>query len=292
MGVPNNQSAKMPRTLVDLTIVGPDREGIVSAITSFIFKSGGNIEAINQNVVKGIFGMHLEASFDSMPSRDYLERGLESLTKELNVEIGSRFREKGTLKRLAVLVSKETHCLRAILKEQASGDLWVSIPVIIGTSAACMRVSQKASIPFHVIDDQDEGKREARMLKLLEEVGVDFLALARYMRIFSPNFIWRYPNRIINIHPSLLPAFPGAFAYQQAYERGAKVIGCTAHFATWELDQGPIIWQEAFSVKPGESLESIVKRGRKLEANVLVKALKHYAEDKIEVEWNTVRIRR
>ncbi|MCS4538642.1 MAG: formyltetrahydrofolate deformylase [Thaumarchaeota archaeon] len=282
----------MHKTLVDLTVVGPDREGIVSAITSFIFKNGGNIEAINQNVVKGIFGMQLEASFESLPSEEYLERGLESLAKELNLEIGSRLRGSGTLKRMAVLVSKEIHCLKAILREQASGRLRVEIPVMIGSSTECMKIAEKASIPFHLVNDQEEGKREMRMLKLLEECRIDFIALARYMKILSPNFIWRYPNRIINIHPSLLPAFPGASAYVQAYERGARVIGCTAHFATWELDEGPIIWQEAFHVKPGESLETIVKRGKRVEANVLVRALKLYAKDKLQIEWKIVRINR
>jgi len=282
----------MHKTVVDLTVVGPDREGIVSAITSFIFKNGGNIEAINQNVVKGIFGMQLEASFEPLPSDDSLERGLEKLAKELNVEIGTRLRESGTLKRMAILVSKEVHCVKTILKEQTSKQLKVEIPVIIGSSAECMEIAKKAKIPFHLVNDQEEAKREMRMLKLLEECRIDFIALARYMRILSPNFIWRYPNRIINIHPSLLPAFPGASAYAQAYERGARVIGCTAHFATWELDQGPIIWQEAFSVNPGESLETIIERGRRVEANVLVKALKLYAKDKLQIEWNIVRINR
>ncbi len=281
----------MKKTVVDLTVVGRDREGIVSGITSFIFKSGGNIEAINQNVVKGIFGMYLEASFESMSSKDNLERKLERLEKELGVEIGTRFREPGTHKRMAVFVSKETHCLKAILREHVTGRLWAVIPAIIGSSTECMKIAERAKIPFHIIDDQDEAKREGRILQLLKECGIDFIALARYMRILSPNFVWRYPDRIINIHPSLLPAFPGAYAYQQAYERGARVIGCTAHLVTWELDQGPIIWQETFSVKPNESLESIVRRGRRLESNVLVKALKLFAEDKLEVEWNLVRIK-
>jgi formyltetrahydrofolate deformylase len=281
----------MHKTIADLTVVGPDREGIVSAITSFIFKNGGNIESINQNVVRGIFGMQLEASFESLPSSDYLERGIEKLAKELNMEIGIRLRESGTLKRMAILVSKETHCLKAMLREQASKRLKVEIPVIIGSSAECMEIAEKAKIPFHLVNDQEEAKREMRMLKLLEECKIDLIVLARYMRILSPNFIWRYPNRIVNIHPSLLPAFPGASAYAQAYERGARVIGCTAHFATWELDQGPIIWQEAFYVKPGESLATIIERGRRVEAKVLVKALKLYAEDKLQIEWNIVRIK-
>jgi len=188
----------MKKTVVDLTVVGRDREGIVSGITSFIFKSGGNIEAINQNVVKGIFGMYLEASFESISSKDNLERKLEKLEKELGVEIGTRFREPGTHKRMAVFVSKETHCLKAILREQVIGRLWAVIPAIIGSSTECMKIAERAKIPFHIIDDQDEAKREGRILQLLKECGIDFIALARYMRILSPNFVWRYPDRIIN----------------------------------------------------------------------------------------------
>jgi formyltetrahydrofolate deformylase len=111
------------------------------------------------------------------------------------------------------------------------------------------------------------------------------------MRVLTPNFVWRYPNRIINIHPSLLPAFPGAYAYVQAYERGAKIVGCTAHFVTDELDQGPIICQDAFSVLPSDTLESIKEKGRDLEAKALVKAINLYLEDKLEVYWGRVQVR-
>jgi formyltetrahydrofolate deformylase len=127
-------------------------------------------------------------------------------------------------------------------------------------------------------------------LKIVEDFNVDLIVLARYMRVLSPNFVWRYPNRIINIHPSLLPAFPGAYAYVQAYERGAKIVGCTAHFVTDELDQGPIICQDAFSVLPSDTLESIKEKGRELEAKSLVKAIKLYLEDKLEVYWGRVQV--
>ncbi|MDP8915164.1 MAG: formyltetrahydrofolate deformylase, partial [Thermoproteota archaeon] len=132
---------------------------------------------------------------------------------------------------------------------------------------------------------------ESRILQLNEQYNIDLIVLARYMRILTPNFVWRYPNRIINIHPSLLPAFPGAYAYVQAYERGAKIVGCTAHFVTDELDQGPIICQDAFSVLPSDTLESIKEKGRELEAKSLVKAIKLYLEDKLEVYWGRVQVR-
>jgi formyltetrahydrofolate deformylase len=128
-------------------------------------------------------------------------------------------------------------------------------------------------------------------LKLIDQYNIDLIVLARYMRILSPNFVWRYPNRIINIHPSLLPAFPGAYAYVQAYERGAKIVGCTAHFVTDELDQGPIICQDAFNVLPSDTLESIKEKGRQMEAKTLVDAIKLYLENKLEVYWGRVQVR-
>jgi formyltetrahydrofolate deformylase len=117
---------------------------------------------------------------------------------------------------------------------------------------------------------------------------VDLIVLGRYMRILTPNFVWRYPDRIINIHPSLLPAFPGAYAYVQAYERGAKIVGCTAHFVTEDLDQGPIICQESFRVRPQDSVQSIRSRGQKREAVTLLEAVTLFLEDRIEVNWGRV----
>jgi formyltetrahydrofolate deformylase len=153
-------------------------------------------------------------------------------------------------------------------------------------------VAKGAGIPHYVVSHSN-GQEDAEeyILKIIEKFNVDLIVLARYMRILSPNFVWRYPNRIINIHPSLLPAFPGAYAYVQAYERGAKIVGCTAHFVTDELDQGPIICQKAFDVLPSDTLESIKEKGQELEARTLVNAIKLYLENKLEVYWGRVQIR-
>jgi len=124
----------------------------------------------------------------------------------------------------------------------------------------------------------------------MDKYNIDLIILARYMRILTPNFVWRYPHKIINIHPSLLPAFPGAYAYGQAYERGAKIVGCTAHFVTEDLDQGPIICQEAFKVLQSDTLETIKKKGTALEASTLLEATKLYLEGRIEVYWGRVNI--
>jgi formyltetrahydrofolate deformylase len=149
-------------------------------------------------------------------------------------------------------------------------------------------IASKEGIPFHSIEHTDQNQAENEILRLLEQYNIDLIVLARYMRILTPNFVWRYPNRIINIHPSLLPAFPGAYAYVQAYERGAKIVGCTAHFVTEDLDQGPIVCQESFKVLKSDTLESIKKKGQQLEAETLFEAVKLYLEKRLEVYWGKV----
>ena len=129
------------------------------------------------------------------------------------------------------------------------------------------------------------------IIQICKKYSIDLIVLARYMRILSPNFVWRYPNRIINIHPSLLPAFPGASAYAQAYERGTKIIGVTSHYVTENLDQGPIIFQDAVKVNSNDTLEKIKTKGQKLEADTLLKATKMHLENKLEVRWRKVHIK-
>ena len=138
--------------------------------------------------------------------------------------------------------------------------------------------------------NNNQVEAETNLLQLIQRYNIDLIVLARYMRILTPNFVWRYPNRVINIHPSLLPAFPGAYAYIQAYERGAKIVGCTAHFVTEDLDQGPIICQESFKVSQSDTLETIKSKGQELEALTLVLAIKLYLEGRLEVYWGRVYI--
>ena len=147
--------------------------------------------------------------------------------------------------------------------------------MLIGTENTLSHIAKKEKIPFVLIDEKDQSEAEEKIISVIKKFDVDLIVLARYMRILSPNFVWRYPNRIINIHPSLLPAFPGAFAYVQAYERGAKIVGCTAHYVTEDLDQGPIIFQDAFSIDEKETLESLKKKGQKLEAATLLEVCKN-----------------
>ena len=280
----------VPKTLIEVTVVGNDRKGVVADVTNFIFTIGGNIEKVNQNVVRGLFGMQLEASFQTIDKKK-IDLGMRSLAKKLGMEIRVHYEEPSRLRNIAIFASKEPNCLLRILEAKENGLINANIPVIIGSEGTMGPIADGNRIPFHIVDDkQDSILAENKILKLTEQYNIDLIILARYMRILSPNFVWRYPNRIINIHPSLLPAFPGAYAYVQAYERGAKIVGCTAHFVTEDLDQGPIIYQESFRVKEMDTLDTIRQKGQSLEAETLLKATKLYLEGKLEIYWGRVHI--
>lgn len=275
------------RTIVEVTVIGKDRKGVVADITNFIFRNGGNIEKINQNVVRGLFGMQLEASFAKM-GRKELDAGLKELAKKLQMEIKVHYQEPDRPRNVAIFVSKEPHCIDRILKAKKKGEIEANLAVVIGSEPTLKHTADEAGIPFHSVSHADQAEAERNILDLIEKYNVDLIVLARYMRILTPNFVWRYPNRIINIHPSILPAFPGAYAYVQAYERGAKIVGCTAHFVTEDLDQGPIISQNSFKVSQTDTLETIKKKGQELEAETLFEAVKWYLENRLEVYWGKV----
>jgi formyltetrahydrofolate deformylase len=279
------------KTLIEVTVVGPDRKGVVADITNFIFKSGGNIEKINQNVLRGLFGMQFEASFAEEIGREQLDLGLEQLAKKLSMEIKVHYQEPNRLQNVAIFVSTEPQCLVRLLQAKKKGQIRANISVIIASDSTLKSVADDVGIPFHAVVHRDQAETENRILQLIEQYNIDLIVLARYMRILTPNFVWRYPNRIINIHPSLLPAFPGAYAYVQAYERGAKIIGCTAHFVTEDLDQGPIIHQESFKVSTSDTLDTIKKKGQELEAATLLEGVRLYLENKLEVYWGKVYVK-
>jgi formyltetrahydrofolate deformylase len=278
------------KTLIEITVIGKDRKGVVAEITNFIFQNHGNIEKINQNVIKGLFGMQLEASFNNI-IKEKLDVGLQALAKNLKMEIKVHYQESNRLTNIAILVSNEDHCLLRILESYNKKELKTKIQVIIGNSNILTPIAEKYNIPFYLIDHKDQAEAERQILKLFEEYNIDMVILARYMRILTPNFVWRYPNKIINIHPSLLPAFPGAYAYVQAYERGAKIVGCTAHYVTEDLDQGPIICQKSFNVLESDNIDSIKNKGRKLESSTLLEAVKLALEGKLEVYWGKVHVK-
>jgi formyltetrahydrofolate deformylase len=278
------------KTVVEITVIGKDRKGVVADITNFIFRNEGNIEQIKQNVVHGLFGMQLQASFQKKINRKQLDDGIQRLSKKLQMEIRMHYQEPNRLRNVAILVSREDHCLVKILESNKKNEIKANIAVIIGSDNILKSIAESVRIPFHAVVNSSQIEAEANILQLIQRYNIDLIVLARYMRILTPNFVWRYPNRIINIHPSLLPAFPGAYAYIQAYERGAKIVGCTAHFVTEDLDQGPIICQESFKVTQSDTLETIKNKGQELEALTLVRAIKLYLEGRLEVYWGRVYI--
>jgi len=280
----------MNKTRIEITVVGRDHEGVVAGFTNFIFQKGGNIEKINQNVIRGLFGMYLESSFTQKINIKKFNQEVEHLAKNLKMEVNVHH-EAALRKRVAILVTKESHCLQAILEARTKNQLKGDVIVIIGTENTLAPIAKRAKIPFVLVKDIDQSKAEERILAITKQYDIDVIVLARYMRILSPNFVWRYPNRIINIHPSLLPAFPGAFAYMQAYERGAKIVGCTAHYVTEDLDQGPIIFQDAFAIDSDETVESLKNKGQRIEAKTLLEAVKMHLEGRLEVYWGKVHVK-
>ena len=278
----------MKKTVVGITVVGKDSEGIVAAFTNFVFSKGGNIEKVNQNVIKGLFGMYLEVSFSKIVDVKNFDSEIQKLARKEQMDV-STHHETNLQKNIALFVTKEPLCLETILSNAKS--LKGKISVVIATEKTLESIVKKAKIPFIVVEEKDQQKAEKKIIEICKRYNVDLISLARYMRILSPNFVWRYPNRIINIHPSLLPAFPGAAAYAQAYERGTKIVGVTSHYVTENLDQGPIIFQDSFKVDPNDTLEKIKAKGQKLEADTLLKATKMHLENKLEVRWRKVHIK-
>ncbi len=280
----------LKKTVVGITVVGKDREGIVATFTNFVFSKGGNIEKVNQNVIKGLFGMYLEASFTKNIDVKNFNSEIQKLAKKEKMDVNTHH-ETNSQKNIAIFVTQEPLCLKTILLAAKKKSLQGNISVIVGTEKTLEPIAKKIKIPFIVIEEKNQEKAEAQIMEVCKKYNIDLIVLARYMRILTPNFVWRYPNRIINIHPSLLPAFPGALAYTQAYERGTKIIGVTSHYVTENLDQGPIIFQDSFDVNPNDSLEEIKSKGQKLEANTLLNAIKLHLENKLEVRWRKVHIK-
>jgi len=278
----------MKKTVVGVTVVGKDREGIVAAFTNFAFSKGGNIEKVNQNVIKGLFGMYLEVSFSKTVDVKRFDAEIQNLAKKEKMDVNTHH-ETNSQKNIAIFVTKEPLCLKTILANAKS--LKGKISVIVGTENSLAPLAKKAKIPFVTVKESTQQKSEEKIIQICKKYDIDLISLARYMRILSPNFVWRYPNRIINIHPSVLPAFPGALAYEQAYERGTKIVGVTSHYVTENLDQGPIIFQDSFKVDPNDTLEKIKTKGQRLEADTLLKAMKMHLENKLEVRWRKVHIK-
>ncbi|MFB6234466.1 MAG: formyltetrahydrofolate deformylase [Halopenitus sp.] len=282
----------MTDELTEITVVGEDDTGIVADITSFLFERRVDIQDIDQAVREGTFRMTMHVDLAEMvTTRDKLRKDLGSLGEDFNVDIEIRFPSTTDAQSLAVLVTKESHCLEALLEEWESGELGADVDVVIGNHDDLEPLATQYGVPFHDVGDETGVPDEDELLDLLAEYDIDLIALGRYIRILSPEVVFRYDNRIINVHPSLLPAFPGASAYMQAIEEGVRIAGVTAHYVTTDLDQGPIIAQRAFNVPDDATEAELEKLGQPLEAEALIEAVKLHLNDEIAVHHDRTKLR-
>jgi formyltetrahydrofolate deformylase len=274
-----------------LTVIGRDKTGVVARVTSFLFEQQANIEALEEQVTRGQFSMTVQVSWKAARlDRAGIRAGLDRLARGLAMEIKVRFTEPNRRQRMAIFVTRESHCLAGILKAiQARQLSRAEAVVVVSNRRELEPLARKARLPFVHIPWSERAAAERAALRVLEEYEIDFVVLARFMKILSPNFVWRYKNKIINIHPSLLPSFPGPQAYRQAYEQGVKIIGVSSHFVTMNLDEGPIIAQDCFRVPPHASLRQIVAAGQRLETKTLLKAVKLFLAKRLDVYWGVVK---
>jgi len=284
-------AAARMKQFATITVIGRDKTGVIARVTNFLFEQGANIEALEEAVTRGQFSMVLQASWkEGKLKTATLRKGLASLAGELGMEIKLRLTDPSAPQRAAVMVTREDACPKALLEEFKKGKLKKAEPVVvIGNRPDLEPLARKFKLPFVHVPWNDRARAEKRVLVELEKHAVDFVVLARFMKILSPDFVWRYKNKIINIHPSLLPSFPGPQAYRQAYEHGVKIVGVTAHFVSMHLDEGPIIAQDSFTIQPGWSLKQIVAEGQKREAKTLVKAVRLYLTKRLDVHWGVVK---
>ncbi|TDE54421.1 formyltetrahydrofolate deformylase [Flavobacterium sp. GT3P67] len=267
-----------------------DQKGIIAAVTNFILKIEGNIVYIDQHVdvEQNEFFMRLECELTNK------EIGLASIQNDFHQTIVQDFNmsweiyTKDQKPKMALFVSKYDHCLFDILGRYSAGELNVEIPLIVSNHEDLRPIAERFNIPFHCIPFTKENKAEGeqQQIELLKKYGIDFIVLARYMQIITPNLIALYENKIINIHHSFLPAFPGAKPYHSAFKRGVKIIGATSHYVTQELDEGPIIEQDITRVSHINSIEDFIMKGRDLERIVLARAIKLHSERKTMVFSN------
>jgi formyltetrahydrofolate deformylase len=274
-----------------ITVIGRDKTGVIARVTNFLFEQHANIEALEEQVTRGQFSMTLQASWkDGQLNPAILQNGLIALAQKLRMEIKLRLTHPSRRQRVAILVTREPHCFEGLMRAFKTGQLKRAEPVIVVSNRPDLELlAKKFNLPFVQVPWNERVEAEETLLKLVEQHEIDFLVLARFMKILSPNVAWRFKNKIINIHPSLLPSFPGAQAYRQAYEHGVKIAGVTAHFVSMHLDEGPIIAQASFGIHPDWSLKEIMSAGQKLEAKVLVKAVRLYLAKRLDVYWGTVK---
>ena len=264
----------------------PDNVGLVSRISHFIFERGGNILDLDEHVEQDDKRFSLRIAWDmknfSIPPSE-LDDAFTPLAREFRAQWNISFLEKR--QRVAIFVSRHDHCLQEILWRHSIGEYGIDIPLIISNHPDLKPLAEHYSIPFHVfpIDADNKQQQETEELNLLREHSIDTVVLARYMQILSPQFIQAYPDKIINIHHSFLPAFIGGDPYKQAHLRGVKIIGATSHYVTEELDTGPIIEQDVIQITHRDTVRDLKRKGRDLERLVLARALQYHTEYRVLV---------
>lgn len=273
-----------------LLIYCPDRQGILATVTEFLNKNNGNIIYLDQYVDRAeqIFYMRVEWELEgfSIPSDKIREYFDTLIADKLKMNYSLHFSKQ--IPRMAIFVSKMSHCLFDMLSRYTAGEWDVEIPMIISNHMDLEPVARRFDIDFQYIPVTSDTKaeQEAKEIELLNNHHIDFMVLARYMQVLSPEFVAQFPNRIINIHHSFLPAFAGAKPYHAAYERGVKIIGATSHYVTSDLDGGPIIEQDVTRCNHTDTVERLVRKGRDLEKIVLSQAVFKHMQRKILVYKN------
>lgn len=268
----------------------PDKQGILAVVTEFINNNNGNIIYLDQYVdtVQGVFFMRVEWELDGflIPKEKLSEYFQTLLAKPYDMVFNIYFHKQKP--RMALFVSKQAHCLYDLLAHYEAGDWNVEIPLIVSNHPDLEHVAKKFGIPFFVfpINKDNKEEQEQKELDLLHENNVSCIVLARYMQIISSRMIAEYPEKIINIHHSFLPAFVGAKPYHAAYERGVKIIGATSHYVTEELDAGPIIEQDVVRISHKDTVGNLLRKGQDLEKIVLSRAVEKHIDRKILVYKN------
>jgi formyltetrahydrofolate deformylase len=272
-----------------LLISCADQKGIVAAVSDFLYQNSGNIIHADQHTDReeGVFLQRVEWDLAGFAiDRSAIAAAFQPIAERFKMTWSLRFSDE--MPRVALLVSKMHHCLYDLLARWRLGELNCEIPLIISNHDDAAAIAKEFAIPFHhlPVDPAAKGEQEEAIAALAAASKIDLIVMARYMQILSDSFVAQYPQRIINIHHSFLPAFAGARPYHQAYERGVKIIGATAHYATPELDQGPIIDQDVARVSHRDSVQDLIRKGRDLEKVVLARAVDLHLRHRVLVYGN------